>query len=843
MDEFDTSTGQPAVSGGVQTPPPTPREPRLPGIWNVPLLRNPYFVGRDALLETTHTALRDHHIAALLSPDSAGVSAGRTQLAAEFSYRFADDYEAIWWCNAAHPAVLASDCAEFAAALNLPGASAGRLDVMLDALRRHMESKDGWLVILDASPSAETLGTLLTDKPRGHILITADACVWPGPGVGFPVPPLAREHARALFRKRGRGLPYPPDGSPAAGILKSGNPLLLEVIAASAGVAGGAPPLFEDEAALEYDAAPLPAAFAAQLPRAVAHLSRTAPGAAELLALTAFLAPDAVSLQMLRDGLLYLPPPLQAVVRAENGLRGAAAALYSCGLVQLGKQAVLVHPAVQEAVRRGLPPHRRREWAAAAVQLLTGVFPFEEQYEHYVPACGRLLRHALAAAEHAERLDTAVEETGRLLNQLGLYLRGCSRFEDAHACYRRAVALGEQAGGPNDPVVAIRVNNLGVASLDLGDLEYALACFERAMSICQAAYGPNDAMQVMPIRNLCSVLTRLGDLDTARKWYRKALNVYLDVFGWNHSMVAECVFSLGNILQKQGRFDEARMCFEHAIVAEEHTDPCDKAMLARYLKRLGMLLLKSGDPKRAVSAFRRALDVNRELLGAANRGLVADLLNLARALQADGNCKDAVSRLEDALRLLSESEEDDRPRLVRVLSLLGKALKAAGEPRRAKECLERVLRLHGMVHGPDSPEVGKDLVTLGRACEDLGEWEGALDCHERALAIERQAYGPTDPRIATLLNRVGDTLQELGRLDEALERFRQALSIDAKSYGQNHPDVARDTLKIGLVLKDKGDVPGAYGNLMRAVGIYEAALGPEHPRTLRARDAVEELGG
>jgi len=69
----------------------------MPRIWNIPA-RNAGFTGRDRLL----VALRDR----LLAGDKAVVQAlhgmggvGKTQLAVEYAYRFAETYDLVWWVN------------------------------------------------------------------------------------------------------------------------------------------------------------------------------------------------------------------------------------------------------------------------------------------------------------------------------------------------------------------------------------------------------------------------------------------------------------------------------------------------------------------------------------------------------------------------------------------------------------------------------------------------------------------------------------------------------------------------------------------------------------------------
>jgi len=80
---------------------------------------NPAFTGRDTELERLDQLLRDHHVVAITGRGGAG----KTQLAAEFCYRHADDYEIVWWIRAEEPATIGIDLAELAGALALPEAT------------------------------------------------------------------------------------------------------------------------------------------------------------------------------------------------------------------------------------------------------------------------------------------------------------------------------------------------------------------------------------------------------------------------------------------------------------------------------------------------------------------------------------------------------------------------------------------------------------------------------------------------------------------------------------------------------------------------------------------------
>src|SRR3954451_11488684 len=76
------------------------------------------------------------------------------------------------------------------------------------------------------------------------------------------------------------------------------------------------------------------------------------------------------------------------------------------------------------------------------------------------PACERLLPQANACAQLISELNLQFEEAARLLNQAGVYLYERVLYNKAEPLFQRALAIYEQALGPEHPHVATSLNNL-----------------------------------------------------------------------------------------------------------------------------------------------------------------------------------------------------------------------------------------------------------------------------------------------------------------------------------------------------------------------------------------------
>src|SRR5262245_13622226 len=101
-------------------------QPRFPGawpsVWNIPFRRNPHFTGRDDLIVEIVKALAAGEVAALTQPQAitglGGV--GKTQLAVEYVYRHAADYDIIWWVRSEELVTMATDFAGLGSELTPP---------------------------------------------------------------------------------------------------------------------------------------------------------------------------------------------------------------------------------------------------------------------------------------------------------------------------------------------------------------------------------------------------------------------------------------------------------------------------------------------------------------------------------------------------------------------------------------------------------------------------------------------------------------------------------------------------------------------------------------------------
>jgi len=715
---------------------PTARPPRFPGalpeIWNVPHLRNPNFTGRETLLEDLRKALTAGHAAAVTQAISGLGGVGKTQLAVEHAYRFASDYDLVWWIRSEQAAALSSDFAGLAAPLSLPEKDAADQNAIIAAVQRHLGKISGWLLIFDNAVDPAGLRDYLPGAATGHVLITSRNPNWRG--VAQPLSVKVWERAASvdfLLKRTGQ------KDEPAAAQRSTEQacrslaealgdlPLALEQAGAYIEETGcriadyltlfrsrRAELLKRRSASADY-----PDTVATTWDLSFSEVLKTAPAAVDLLNLFAFLAPD----NILRDLFSHKDALTDSLKKAvEDGLMldNAIAGLRRYSLLEATGEAFSVHRLVQAVVRDRLSDDEKKKWIEAAVRLVDAAFPFDSDDVRTWAECHKFLPHAFAAVAYSEAMNNvAAAETGRLLNQAGLYLKARAQFFEAKDLYERALKIGETVHGRDHPNIASGVNNIGEVLRALGDISGARRHFEQALKIDEAAYGPNHPTVASILNNLGGVLRALGDLSGARQHFEQALKIDEAAYGTNHPAVARDVNNLGGVLAALGDLSEARQHYERALIIDETTYGPNHPNVAIRVNNLGEVLTTQGDFLGARRHFERALSIDEAANGPNHPDVARDANNLGVVLQGLGDLSGARLYVERALKIDETIFGKNHPTVAIYVNNLGLVLAAQGDLSGARQHFERALKIFMAFVGenhPDTRTVRENLESLNK---------------------------------------------------------------------------------------------------------------------------------
>ena len=338
--------------------------PRLPGslprVWNLPA-RNPGFTGRDGLLVTVRERLLAKDTAVVQAFQGMG-GVGKTQLAAEYAYRFAGAYDLAWWVSAEKSGLIGDQFAALGMALSCLEPDAGAEAVRM-AVLGELRERSRWLLVFDnAENPADITGWL--PGGGGHVLITSRERHWTQVAVPVEVDVLARSESIAIFQDRVSGLSdadadklaaqlgdLPLAIAQAAGFMAETSPTaaqLLELLRAQAGKL-----LDQADPASAY-----PRSLAAATRLIADQLDHDDPAAAQLASLCAFLAPEPIPEDLFTSAPGELPGELAARAADPLAWRQTLAHLARQSLTRIDQRGLVMHRLTQAILRDRLTPEQ-----------------------------------------------------------------------------------------------------------------------------------------------------------------------------------------------------------------------------------------------------------------------------------------------------------------------------------------------------------------------------------------------------------------------------------------------------------------------------------------------------
>ena len=126
---------------------------------------------------------------------------GKTQLALEYAYRHAGDFDLVWWLRAEEPATLLEDYARLAGPLGLAQAGESEIAAVAAAVCQALARRDRWLLVFDNANAPRRDRASAAEGGGGRVLITSRNPSWPF-AAPLDVPTLSRAAAVGFLLER-----------------------------------------------------------------------------------------------------------------------------------------------------------------------------------------------------------------------------------------------------------------------------------------------------------------------------------------------------------------------------------------------------------------------------------------------------------------------------------------------------------------------------------------------------------------------------------------------------------------------------------------------------------------
>jgi tetratricopeptide (TPR) repeat protein len=665
-------------------------DPTSDTYWLVPYDRNPFFTGRESLLQSLRDTLTQNSAAAISQVQAiSGLGGiGKTQTAVEYAYRYRDDYNAVFWVRADTVLELSSSFVEIAQLLNLPQKDAENQDEVVQAVKLWLSRNESWLLIFDNADQPDLLQPFQPNDPKGHVLITSRAQDLQVLGIACPVEmeTLDPDEALAfLLQRTGREPgeePLAPTVDAAAQLAKELGylPLALEQAAAYI-VAKKA--RFQDYLAsyqklklkrLEKSK-PMLGNYSDSVATAwrlnFEQVEATEPAAADLLRVSAVLHPDAIPFELLTQGGSQLGDALATALEdaAEDPLAVnellEPLCTYSLIRVDRVNQTYGIHRLVQDVIRADMTmaetlPLWINRTVSAANQLLpeedeTGL-EYQDSYETW-PILERLTPHVQVLLQTCQAAACESLAAARLFNGIG-NLRERGQYTLAEPLLQKALQLRQAMLEGDHLDVATSLNNLAYLYESQGRYEQAEPLYQQALAIQKRLLGDEHPDVATSLNNLAALYDSQGRYGQAEPLFQQALEMRKRLLGDEHPDVAQSLNNLAFLYDSQGRYEQAEPLYQQALamrrrlLGDEHPD------VALSLNNLAMLYQMQNRYEDAEPLLIETVALFRKLLGSEHPNLAVSLNNLAKCYREQGNYSQAQSLCREALEIAEQALPD-----------------------------------------------------------------------------------------------------------------------------------------------------------------------------------------
>ncbi len=796
--------------------------PFISPIWNVPYPRNPYFTGREALLEQLHTTFSSKKMGPSTHNQAitglGGV--GKTQIALEYAYRHYSKYKAVFWVRADSRETLLADFMNIAHLLNLIESEQQEQIQVVDAIKRWFRDHTDWLLILDSIDDIITIQDFMPIFGKGGILITSRVRslrnIVPYP---VEIDVMDLEVGMLLLLRRSGILPLEDaldtvsetNRAVARTLVMEMDGLPLALDQAGAYIEETGCSLFRYLNLYQRHSAKLlkRRGTSSEYPQSVAttwslsfqKVEKDNPVAAEMLRLCAFLHPDAIPEELFTEGRDDLGPVLSTIVDNPIALDAAIEVLRRYSLVKRNAETntLTIHRLVQIVLRDAMSIEQQRQWAERTIHLVNCMFPEVKRGPINMaqwPNCEQYLPHAQVCLALIEQHSLLLLEAAYLFYHVGCYLYLRGHYAEAQPFCERALTLREHILGFEHPDVA--------ESLDL----------------------------------LAAVYHKQGKYSEEEPLFQRIISYREKTLGLEHPDLAKSLHGLGKLYYRQGKYAEAELVLQQALAIFEKALGSDNS---NTLSLLGILYWEQGRYAEAEPLLQQALAIFEKALGPAHPDVANSLTRLGLLYKAQGKYAEALPLHQRALSILEKTLGSEHRDVAISLSNIGGLYYLQGKYTEVEPFWQRALSIFEKVLGPEHDHVGTSLNHLGDLYTCQEKYTEAEQLLQRALTIHKKSLGIEHFRTINDLYSLGNLYTRQEKYTEAEQLLLNALALYEKTLGPEHPDVAESLISLGALYQKQGKEDEARLFLQRALTLQEKVLGPGHPKTLATQEQYNSL--
>ena len=263
-------------------------------------------------------------------------------------------------------------------------------------------------------------------------------------------------------------------------------------------------------------------------------------------------------------------------------------------------------------------------------------------------------RYGEAEEAHRQALELTSPENkpvmAERLNNLGLAVFSLGRLGESQELLEEALNL-RRAELSESAELAASLNNLALVLAAQDKRKEAEPLYRAALEMRQSVLGNEHPTTTYSMTNLATLLDQMNHLEEAEAGYREALRLRRNIFGDDHPAVASVLYQIGWLQSRRGQLDQARVHLEEALEIRSRVLGADHPSTAVILNAVAVVATDMGEVDQAEQWLRRALSIYRSVFGDSHHDIALVIGNLGKTMQVKGNFNEAERLLLQALEM------------------------------------------------------------------------------------------------------------------------------------------------------------------------------------------------
>ena len=823
-------------------------------IFDVPFDRNPYFSGRESLLDSLRRNLqetdkrRHNHRMALCG--LGGV--GKTQIALEYCYRYRSEYNYVFWISAVDQMLVLSGFRDIAKIVEVGVFEPKEL---VKELLKWFRETAGWLLVVDNLDEFSVIqGYLPSTDSLGHVLITTRNNDAEGiPAETLEVIPMDLDAAVELLISRAKLDVTSAVRSEAMRIVEElgGLPLAIEQAAAYVrdsksifkyldvyrrnrrGLLSRKPKgniVYEDTVAttwrLSFD-----------------RLKQISPTSITLIQLFAFLNPDEILIEFLVAGKAGLDTEIREVLDDELMWQDCLDALQMFSLIRVWGDGtkIGIHRLVQSVIKDQLD---QDSWVRVSTQIiqlgLTG-FPHRSDLETCRRYRAQLMTYLLDSGNDSKLARDHLLQRCILAERVASYLMEDGYYSDSSELRIPCHQILVRELGDSHPDTLDGLENLASSYRALGKFSDAMVLQQRSLELRQNVFGLQHPRTLTTVNNLAKLLLLMGSFHEAEKLNIETLKTRRQVLGDHHpdtllsmNNLAECYYALGKFKDAADLHSET-LKLRKLTLGSEHRDTLwSMSNLSAALEYTDAGMTQA----EIMKLDQDLLNLREKILGPNHPDTLWSLSDVAAGYRNSGEFAKAAELDAEALRRRNKLLGGEHPDTIWSMNALACSYRRLGRFIEAECLFQQVLQLRQKVLGREHQDTLWTMNRLAWTYSGLEKHEDALALYQETLNLSKSVLGETHPD--TLENMYGVALSygDLGRWEESCEFHEKTLQLRLAALGAEHPDTLESMNSLAGVYRNIGKLEDSVRMYERTVHLRRNSLGSMHPDTIESMELL-----